>query len=435
MSKGNLYKTLSIFSFMPLPLPWFDNQIDPLLPTDIKPLLYLYDQYQTYDLIKWERIASFWQYSVILPFDFFSLASSGIVLIERFTPWSYAWCDDYSTKLYSFIEQYCGTDYYLSAIFSNPFFITSPYLSPIYIGREDEAVNIPKTNYLNSEILTFTIPITAEQEEIFVLTWLADNEENNSVRCFNKQYKLFYSSTTRSKQAEVNLKGFLLCSLVISSSNINLVDSIKSQLTSQGLLYEKLDLILLELENVIASSFPQMYKVVNDYTFTINKASLDYEQAKVFYDYGQQVDYHSMTLIDKPNYYKPACLLYANNNFWDNGEMHSDLGESPIYYGHKNSSTHINFYLLPLAYSYFTGWDCNGVLGLQPQQKSVVRSPNFFSAYCKFHYGSKQQALSTSEFMLSAGAEHQIKLSKEQAIERIDNFLYQSSVYGEFDNA
>ena len=80
---------------MPLPSPAFNNAIDPLLPTDIKPHLYYYDEYQTYDLVSIELMCR--DVSDLLA----GLSSNlGFVnhpfLVERFTPYKYEWCNEYS---------------------------------------------------------------------------------------------------------------------------------------------------------------------------------------------------------------------------------------------------------------------------------------------------------------------------------------------------
>lgn len=83
---------------MPRPLSWFENQVDPLLPQTIKPLLYMFDEYQTYDLIVYNKCTyTFTEISVpfldivlynnlnnaALPLGIFNFAR---ILIERFTP-------------------------------------------------------------------------------------------------------------------------------------------------------------------------------------------------------------------------------------------------------------------------------------------------------------------------------------------------------------
>ena len=45
---------------MPRSLPWFNNNIDSLLPNgnnySIQPYLYKWDDYQTYDIVTWDKV-------------------------------------------------------------------------------------------------------------------------------------------------------------------------------------------------------------------------------------------------------------------------------------------------------------------------------------------------------------------------------------------
>lgn len=352
MSKGNLYKTLSIFSFMPLPLPWFDNQIDPLLPTDIKPLLYLYDQYQTYDLVEWSFLTPNWGNN-LFPFDFLNykvFLEVSTILVERFTPWDYEWAEHYSTKIFNFIYNYTGTDYdlisgynYITGLFYD---FTSGY------QWQGEFFNEPRENYINNEQVTLNIPAT-EQEEVIIITWLEyDDLDLNSSQInsklkaiLTKRYKKFTTSNV-SKNIVFSLSLVALCSVVISSSTTELALNIKQQLNIQkGILYDNLDSILDSLELKLTTAFPRLFKVIDrvtyNYEIEVRYESKLHPTVDTYIVGGGQYDNYIVpeilskarfTYRERPNYYRSACLLYANNNYWQNGTIYNDLGKIPKFY-------------------------------------------------------------------------------------------------------
>jgi hypothetical protein len=105
---------------MPLPLSFFNNNIDPILPSIIKPELYQYDEYQTYDLVYIPNIRKELETQVKNYFGFTnetiffcwaSIVTRGRCLIERFTPFDFNWGREYSSKLYNLFKNYAGTNH------------------------------------------------------------------------------------------------------------------------------------------------------------------------------------------------------------------------------------------------------------------------------------------------------------------------------------
>lgn len=367
MSKGNLFKTLNTFSFMPLPLPWFDNQIDPLLPTDIKPLLYLYDQYQTYDLVEWSQLTTNWGNN-LFPFDFLNYSPNEYVytiLVERFTPWNYEWAEHYSTKIFNFIYDYTGTDYDtasswiqpipggINSVFSGNYITGKFYDSTSGYQWQGDSFYSRREDYISNEQVILNIPAT-QQEQVIIITWLeydyldmASNEVNSSLRAILvKRYKKIFSSTQSPFNVSLSFTSIALCSTVVSSSDNNIASNIKQQLSSQrGILYENIDDILSELRTRLAATFPRLFKVIDtvkySYSFEVRceggAQGASYENligGNYYENYFMPSIYRqaSFTYRERPTYYRSACLLYANNNYWQNGVIYNDLGKNPNFY-------------------------------------------------------------------------------------------------------
>lgn len=338
---------------MPLPLPWFNNQVDPLLPANIKPLLYLYDQYQTYDLVEWSQLTPNWSLNTF-PIDFLNYKTFGevfTILVERFTPWDYEWAEHYSTKIFNFIYNYTGTEYdrisgynYITGLFYD---YTSGHQWQgefFYEHRED---------YISNEQVVLNIPVT-QQQEIIIITWLeydyldmASSKINNALKAIlAKRYKKITTSNQNWFTLAFNLSSIALCSVVVSSSNDDLALNIKQQLNSQrGILYDNLDDILSELRLKLVIAFPRLFKVISSMTYQYNLdiqveggrngANLNASFGGNQYDsyiMGDLLQNATFTYRERPEYYRSGCLLYANNNYWQNGSIYNDLGKTPNFF-------------------------------------------------------------------------------------------------------
>ena len=95
---------------------------DPLLPPleNIKPTLYYFDEYQTYDLIMvysvWTKIQDAIKQIIGFTYDpiydccniLMAIPKYQYSLIERFTPFD-LFLEEYSLKIYNFFKQFAGT--------------------------------------------------------------------------------------------------------------------------------------------------------------------------------------------------------------------------------------------------------------------------------------------------------------------------------------
>lgn len=89
---------------MPRPVPWFEG-VDPLLPSEIKPALYRFDEYQTYDLILFMASGRkpFPDLTQINRSPF--LLVTGSCLVDRFVPYHAEWADQFAPRWVRFWER------------------------------------------------------------------------------------------------------------------------------------------------------------------------------------------------------------------------------------------------------------------------------------------------------------------------------------------
>ncbi|MGL5871279.1 MAG: hypothetical protein ACRC2R_02735 [Xenococcaceae cyanobacterium] len=350
---------------MPFPVPWFKDKnnndaIDPLLPSQeyIKPFLYNYDEYQTYDIL-WHIPFDYAFYTYLrrslenyLPllnksavaispgffrFNYYgSLTESdrliyqqrasteeALIFFDRFTPWDYPWAEDYSTKFFHFLRQYCCyvdqvayrfdqtvglaariKDYSIGSnglwtVEDNPRFI------PFEETERFQSTFLPKFQGDPPYQLSFNCNLSENQT--IIITWLefyrADRGRCETIkRCQILNLKEGENQVTLFFQLHL-----CACSLVVSGGEEVSIIKEAIEKIDPGLLYGNFDKLLAEIA-IFFGFFPNS-KVV------------------------RIGEYRENNLIPLPDWYYYANLTYANNNYWKNSisiDISEDLGK-PIY--------------------------------------------------------------------------------------------------------
>lgn len=324
---------------MPQPLPWFDNQIDPTLPSIIKAANYAYDEYGTYDVLVAEKIGLYIDFTSNFVFNFIDYEI--VALIDRFTPWSYPWAEDYSTKAYNFIKEFTGTDYYTDSDISWRHLRDSFSLD---FGIETQSINL--SSYSVQANFTLQLPAT-QVPEIISITWLARegmNDEHYNHNEFSKRYKLFYTFN-EPQNIVLNFGTLLYCSIVVEASSKTKVN-IENQfeVKSKGYLYNNLNDLFVFVSELIKSSYPRLFLVIQKASYELRMSlqgetlvskigqSSNYFHTAVNANSGFSSDWTSLDFIARPDYYRACSLFYANNNYWNNGIVKEDLGNLPFFY-------------------------------------------------------------------------------------------------------
>lgn len=358
---------------MPHPVEWFANGIDPLLPgkkeVSIKPYLYYYDEYQTYDLFFVERMSDAIRLHIFneMPPNFLAkpievteriynvkdpnnpnnllLRSDHkyCFLFERFTPWEYPWADNYTEQIFKFFEPFSGTDYYDNAYATGT---SDPIQVGHYVyerqwnfdsytenfGPQDLSpiFNTALAWQTNDEI-ELTLPATKKQERI-VITYLYGDIDN----CYKKLYKS-YQTFNQPRIIKFNFKDCLLCSVVVSSTDNKIKNSIDQQFNqaSKGYLYDNLDELLGFARTALLANYPRLYKIlttINLDAYFTNHPVVTHDDTNSgwthvspeYYFHGYYIN--SVLYEPRPDWYRFAGVYYANNNHWKNGSVKSDLG-------------------------------------------------------------------------------------------------------------
>lgn len=322
---------------MPQPLPWFDDNTDPSLPSKIKAENYRYDEYGTYDVLVADKIGIYIEFNANFIFKFIDYKV--VVLFDRFTPWSYPWAENYSLKAYQFIKDFTGTDYYSSSL-------TCRDKLSFDFGSETRSINLD--SYRVDASISLEVPVTSNSEQVCI-TWLereelAENYIPSEENEFIKRYKLFYTSEI-SQVIDINFGTLLYCSVVISGS-IGAVSSIETQLISKskGYLYQGLDDLLQFITREIKTNYPRLFLLVKQLFYGLRiswQANTElYNSQFPQYTYpvpntSFESQWLSATFITRPEYYRACSLFYANNNYWNNGLIHNDLGYPSCFYSNR----------------------------------------------------------------------------------------------------
>jgi hypothetical protein len=309
---------------MPLPLPWFNGGIDPLLPNVREGVAYAYDEYGTYDVLFCTRTSNRLRSQIntlSLLSPFFKYPA---ILIDRFTPYNYKWCSGFSTKLYNSIKKYSGTDYY-----DRDDFVRRGDSS---LNFGNEQLNIDFSGWDLRDSFDFEIP-ASEVEEVISLSWLVI-DESGSGQCFSKRIKTI-STSTQARKVRVDFKNLVPCSLVISATNLDLENAIYTQLPSLSYDFRNLEQLFLKLENAINTGFPRLYKVPLkwDYKISASIEDITSENASIHNSryYDVEFKWLGFSFRDRPSYYRSCALFYANNDYWGNGEILESVGNTPVY--------------------------------------------------------------------------------------------------------
>jgi hypothetical protein len=334
---------------MPFPVAWFKG-VDPFLPylQNIKPFLYAWDEYQTYDALwagcfpleqyKW----FYWSLNYHLPLPNIedtllgerwvlplNKPDSRLILIERFTPWDYPWAEGYSTELFKLLKRISFDIIPYQGGGTIPYFFIPTYYSiPFEIYKDYDRSKLLVSQFLPSFVYTypqkFTFSFSLEKAQTIVLTWL----EMTTVGLYTgyarevlKRYKIFkLDSGKRTITLRFNLL-FCAGSLVVSGTGEVQKIERAIEIKEPGVLYKNLFLILKDIEDEF---------FVKQFNFYRPKILGD----TILYDWF---------------YY--AALTYANNNHWGNRigvGIDKDLGK-PIYFNATISddglATEPKFYL------------------------------------------------------------------------------------------
>jgi hypothetical protein len=297
--------------------------IDPTYPPQLKPLLYAYDEYQTYDLVYAEYPTGGPPYIWGLD-DLLGLGAMKACLFERFTPWEYPWSEVWSTRYKDFLNPFLNSAH--SKITET---LTYPFAAQ-YAVKESIDLNIPKGT--DKQVIITWMEKDIEDSGGF---WLADC-------AFIKRYRII-DLCDDTQQITIILGPILKCSVVISGDS-NAVSAIEGQFNSKslGYLYKNLDGLFQKISNIIDKADPDRTKINVPVSYSL-ACNINYSAGwltpdQIIYDQdghptwinwgslefaanptNTQYEHLQLSDIGLPGWYKGLAIFYANNNHWQNG--------------------------------------------------------------------------------------------------------------------
>ena len=327
----------------------------------LKPALYLYDNDQTYDLLKFENVDG----SIASLFSEIAFEINDINLIDCFTPDGYEWGDQWTTKFINAFWKLSRTHLLNNSEINGQAYGFEPkFKATVIPWNDDDVLGL-------GGVWNIKIP----KNKTVTVTWLALDLVNEDEGDKETGYpENLPSCITWSKQARIFTAGnedlivtvdlgyqLLFNSLVIANGGtLELVipDSMDINKVRKIALYEHLDSILALINSKIAltecevltgitakvTSQFQMYQGARVHpAYTLNPFKFSPGQDNRLVD--ESVDFFAPTFQQVPNNYYFCGLVKANNNAWNNGKVGTDIGKK-IGIKYFTNSKSINLYFV-----------------------------------------------------------------------------------------
>jgi hypothetical protein len=304
----------------------------------IKPALYLFDNDQTYDLLKFENVDD----SIAELISELGFEINGINLIDCFTPDGYAWADQWSTK---FINAFWKL--------SRTHLLNNAEINGQAYGFE------PKFKATIADTLGFSelpdsINLIVPKGKTVTITWLykdlTPDEEGTGYpeslppcNTWSKAARI-YQAISENLTIKLEPKEWLFNSCVITGEGeLQTTNEVK-----RVLLYQYLDDTLALIDSKIQLTDCE---VLTGITVKVDTAIQNWQQMRIHLDssaYAElpiqthSITYFAPTFQRVPDNTFFCSLLKANNNAWKNGVVGHDIGKKIgiSYSGGKN----INFF-------------------------------------------------------------------------------------------
>lgn len=293
---------------MPVNTPYYNGTIDPLLPSVIKPILYMFDEYQTYDLVYEGNFVS----ALTEPDNnYINYIPHQGALIERFSP----------LKVPSHLLTY--TDHL--ANFLTPFKKGLPTVDPYH----PEVTPIFVSQVFASVVIDPKIPIIIKTENIneqCYLWYLYHEPDNFLMPEYNWRRINLQQFKGKDFIIDLELEPYpLLYSFYVQCLNANITESVENDIISNS-------------ESWLFSNINELASIADNYK------TLNSNWDKITYISGIGAD--SLITATIPNFYFQPLIIYANNNIWDQPEAISNNSDTVCYFQNGNISTY------PLLYQF-----------------------------------------------------------------------------------
>lgn len=308
----------------------------------IKPVLYLFDNDQTYDLLRFQNVDG----SISGLISDLGFEINGINLIDCFSPSSSAWADQWTTKFINALWKLSRTHLLYNAEINGQAY----GFEPKFKSNRVSSLGYPEQPE--------TVDLVVKKGNAVTITWLYKDDDDypESLPNCNTWTKAARSYQATSEDLTVTLPcgDWLFNSCVINGNgSLNVATNIK-----QILLYKYLDRTLAKINSSIALT---NCEVLTGITAKVDTAVQIFQGSRAYPFYGQLqynpvltnfISFSAPTFQQVPDNYFFCGLVKANNNAWNNGRIGNDIGKK-IGIKYFTNYKSISLYFIDIAHNYF----------------------------------------------------------------------------------
>ena len=309
----------------------------------IKPVLYLFDNDQTYDLLRFQNVDG----SISGLISDLGFEINGINLIDCFSPSGSAWADQWTTKFINALWKLSRTHLLYNAEINGQAY----GFEPKFKSNRVSSLGYPEQPE--------TVDLVVKKGNAVTITWLYKDDDDypESLPSCNTWTKAARSYQATSEDLTVTLPcgDWLFNSCVINGNgSLNVATNIK-----QILLYEYLDRTLAKINSSIALT---NCEVLTGITAKIDTAVQILQGSRAYPFYGQLqynpvltnfISFSAPTFQQVPDNYFFCGLVKANNNAWNNGRIGNDIGKK-IGIKYFTNYKSISLYFIDTSNNYFS---------------------------------------------------------------------------------
>ena len=308
----------------------------------IKPVLYLFDNDQTYDLLRFQNVDG----SISGLISDLGFEINGINLIDCFSPSSSAWADQWTTKFINALWKLSRTHLLYNAEINGQAY----GFEPKFKSNRVSSLGYPEQ--------PDTVDLVVKKGNAVTITWLYKDDDDypESLPNCNTWTKAARSYQATSEDLTVTLPcgDWLFNSCVINGNgSLNVATNIK-----QILLYKYLDRNLAKINSSIALT---NCEVLTGITAKVDTAVQIFQGSRAYPFYGSLqrnpvltnfISFSAPTFQQVPDNYFFCGLVKANNNAWNNGRIGNDIGKK-IGIKYFTNYKSISLYFIDIAHNYF----------------------------------------------------------------------------------
>lgn len=314
----------------------------------LKPAIAAIDLDQTHDRLQFTHLPQGFDTELVA----LSIPSYEDLAIDRFTPYNYPWCETYADKLYNFLKPY---NYSPQSTISLRFGTANGNI-PIIVTQPNTTRQFPKFEHSNKFDPAAVYEVEFRAGVTYMTYLYGSNLFGQGFTIYTLQkawFKFQFSNPTvvnitpylvRDNEASSDM--FIANSLVFSDATNLFVSYRPNGVTNNYLLWEDIDSYFSEVTTALSNYFSDKLTLGIEYADSDGVIRLAHNQLPpqqymtraeceetntpgIVQPYIRQLSHgdYAYTLGTFPSEFTDLCYLArANNNYWNNGTLLSDLG-------------------------------------------------------------------------------------------------------------